>query len=68
MRETDDGLSIRPSALHGGVFDTYADHRLATAAAVLGLAVPGVGVGSRSYMTSVSRIGASRRPTSSTPT
>lgn len=44
VRETDDGLSIRPSRMHGGVFDTYQDHRLATAAAVLGLVVHGVGV------------------------
>ena len=42
--ETDDGLSIRPAPLHGGVFDTYDDHRLATAAAVLGLVVDGVEV------------------------
>lgn len=40
--ETEDGLRIRPRALRGGVFHTYEDHRLATAAAVLGLAVPGV--------------------------
>ncbi|MCM2421514.1 3-phosphoshikimate 1-carboxyvinyltransferase [Streptomyces sp. RKAG293] len=42
--ETGDGLRIRPRALRGGVFHTYEDHRLATAAAVLGLAVPGVQV------------------------
>jgi 3-phosphoshikimate 1-carboxyvinyltransferase len=40
--ETDDGLVIRPRKLHGGTFGTYDDHRLATAAAVLGLRVPGV--------------------------
>lgn len=40
--ETGDGLQINPRQLHGGVFDTYDDHRLATAAAVLGLAVPGI--------------------------
>jgi len=44
VRETDDGLSIRPARLHAAVFDTYADHRLATAAAVLGLVVAGVEV------------------------
>ncbi|WP_035845607.1 3-phosphoshikimate 1-carboxyvinyltransferase [Kitasatospora azatica] len=44
VSETEDGLRIRPRALHGGVFHTYEDHRLATAAAVLGLAVPGVQV------------------------
>ncbi|MDJ0343234.1 3-phosphoshikimate 1-carboxyvinyltransferase [Streptomyces sp. H10-C2] len=42
--ETEDGLRIRPRPLHGGVFHTYEDHRLATAAAVLGLAVAGVQV------------------------
>jgi 3-phosphoshikimate 1-carboxyvinyltransferase len=40
--ETADGLTIRPSRLHGGVFHTYRDHRMAHAAAVLGLVVPGV--------------------------
>ncbi|MFE0459072.1 3-phosphoshikimate 1-carboxyvinyltransferase [Kitasatospora sp. NPDC058965] len=44
VSETADGLRIRPRALHGGVFHTYEDHRLATAAAVLGLVVPGVEV------------------------
>ncbi len=44
VRETGDGLEIRPAPLRGGVFHTYDDHRLATAAAVLGLAVPGVEV------------------------
>ncbi|MFI0736956.1 3-phosphoshikimate 1-carboxyvinyltransferase [Streptomyces sp. NPDC021100] len=44
VTETADGLRIRPRPLHGGVFHTYEDHRLATAAAVLGLTVPGVEV------------------------
>ncbi|MEU1373307.1 3-phosphoshikimate 1-carboxyvinyltransferase [Streptomyces triculaminicus] len=44
VTETEDGLRIRPRALHGGVFHTYDDHRLATAAAVIGLAVDGVQV------------------------
>jgi 3-phosphoshikimate 1-carboxyvinyltransferase len=44
VRETADGLEIRPRTLHGGVFGTYEDHRLATAAAVLGLCVPGLEV------------------------
>lgn len=43
VTETADGLVIRPRPLHGGVFQTYDDHRMATAAAVIGLAVPGVG-------------------------
>ena len=42
VTETEDGLRIRPRPLHGAVFHTYEDHRLATAAAVLGLVVPGV--------------------------
>jgi 3-phosphoshikimate 1-carboxyvinyltransferase len=40
--ETDDGLRIVPKPLHGGLFHTYDDHRLAMAAAVLGLRVPGI--------------------------
>jgi 3-phosphoshikimate 1-carboxyvinyltransferase len=44
VRETADGLHIRPGRLHGGVFRTYDDHRLAQAAAVVGLVVPGVEV------------------------
>jgi 3-phosphoshikimate 1-carboxyvinyltransferase len=42
VTETDDGLVIKPRKLHGGTFATYDDHRVATAAAVLGLRVPGV--------------------------
>ncbi len=42
VRETEDGLEVRPLPLHGGVVSTYDDHRLATMAAVLGLCVPGV--------------------------
>ena len=42
--ETDDGLIIRPRPLHGGVFHSYDDHRMATAGAVIGLRVPGVEV------------------------
>ncbi|MEE4543218.1 3-phosphoshikimate 1-carboxyvinyltransferase [Streptomyces sp. V4-01] len=44
VTETGDGLRIRPRPLHGGVFHTYEDHRLATAAAVIGLVVDGVQV------------------------
>ncbi len=44
VTETGDGLAIRPRPLHGGVFHTYDDHRMATAGAVLGLAVPDVRV------------------------
>ncbi|CAM5465573.1 3-phosphoshikimate 1-carboxyvinyltransferase OS=Streptomyces alboniger OX=132473 GN=aroA PE=3 SV=1 [Streptomyces alboniger] len=42
VTETADGLHIRPRTLHGGVFHTYDDHRMATAGAVIGLAVEGV--------------------------
>ncbi|UGQ14363.1 3-phosphoshikimate 1-carboxyvinyltransferase [Yinghuangia sp. ASG 101] len=44
VTDTADGLEIRPRPLHGGVFHTYDDHRLATAGAVIGLVVPGVEV------------------------
>jgi len=44
VTETDDGLRIRPRPLHGGLFATYDDHRLATAGAVLGLVVDGIDV------------------------
>ena len=40
ISETADGLIIKPAPLHGGRFATYSDHRMAMAAAVLGLAVP----------------------------
>ena len=42
VRETEDGLHIRPGALSGGLFRTYADHRMVMAGAVLGLVVPGI--------------------------
>ena len=42
--ETRDGLVITPRPLHGDVFRTYADHRMATSAALLGLRVPGLQV------------------------
>ncbi|MDN3297976.1 3-phosphoshikimate 1-carboxyvinyltransferase [Streptomyces ficellus] len=42
VTETADGLHIRPRPLHKGVFHTYDDHRMATAGAVIGLAVEGV--------------------------
>lgn len=44
VTETEDGLRIRPRQLHGGVFHTYEDHRLATAGAVLGLVTKDVEV------------------------
>ena len=39
VTEHADGLSVRPSRLHGGTFHTYADHRMAHAAVVIGSAV-----------------------------
>lgn len=42
VTEREDGLSIRPASLHGGTFHTYADHRMAHAGVILGLAVDGV--------------------------
>ena len=42
--ETEDGLVIEPGPLHGGVVRTYNDHRMATAAAIIGLRVPGIQV------------------------
>ncbi|MGW6457514.1 3-phosphoshikimate 1-carboxyvinyltransferase [Streptomyces sp. NPDC055078] len=44
VTETADGLHIRPRPLHGGVFHTYDDHRMATAGSIIGLAVDGVGI------------------------
>lgn len=42
--EEADSLTIHPRALHGGVWHSYADHRMATAGAVLGLVVAGIEV------------------------
>lgn len=44
VEETEDGLIIRPRALHGGGWKAFADHRMATAGAILGLVVTGVEV------------------------
>ena len=44
VTETEDGLTIRPARLNGGRFRTYADHRMAHAGVILGLAVDGVAV------------------------
>lgn len=41
--ETDDGLIIKPTGtLHGGLWETYGDHRMATTGAIIGLRVPGI--------------------------
>lgn len=42
--ELPDGLRITPAPLHGGTWHSYADHRMATAGAILGLVVDGVEV------------------------
>lgn len=44
VTELDDGLEIVPAPLHGAPWRAYADHRMATAGAIVGLAVPGVEV------------------------
>jgi len=42
VTEHEDGLSLRPAPLRGGVFHTYADHRMAHAGVVIGSAVDDV--------------------------
>ncbi len=42
--EEQSALRIFPATLHGGIFHTYEDHRMATAGAILGLRVPGITV------------------------
>jgi 3-phosphoshikimate 1-carboxyvinyltransferase len=42
VTELADGLELRPAVLHGGLFRSYADHRMAHAAALVGAAVPDV--------------------------
>jgi 3-phosphoshikimate 1-carboxyvinyltransferase len=43
-RETPDGLEITATPLHPGTWQSYADHRMATAGAIVGLRVAGVEV------------------------
>jgi 3-phosphoshikimate 1-carboxyvinyltransferase len=43
-RETEDGLEILPSNLHGCSWQSYEDHRMATAGAIIGLRVAGIKV------------------------
>ncbi|ETA06741.1 3-phosphoshikimate 1-carboxyvinyltransferase [Gordonia alkanivorans CGMCC 6845] len=40
--QTEDGLRITGTSLHGGTWESYADHRMATAGAIIGLVTPGV--------------------------
>lgn len=42
VTEHPDGLSLRPAPLSGGLFHTYADHRMAHAGVLVGAAVDGV--------------------------
>ncbi len=42
VQEHHDGLTIVPAPMHGGEFKTYADHRMAHAAVIVGSAVEGV--------------------------
>jgi 3-phosphoshikimate 1-carboxyvinyltransferase len=42
--ETEDGLVVRPTPLHGALLSSYDDHRIAMAWAVLGLGVDGIQV------------------------
>lgn len=42
VSQTADGLLIEPAPLSAGTFHTYADHRMAHAGALVGLATPGV--------------------------
>jgi 3-phosphoshikimate 1-carboxyvinyltransferase len=44
VTELADGLSFGPATLHGGVFHTYADHRMAHAGVIVAAAVEGVEV------------------------
>lgn len=42
VTEHQDGLSFRPAPLHGGEFHTYADHRMAHAAVIVGAVIDDV--------------------------
>lgn len=44
VTELEDGLHIEPAPLHGGVWLSYEDHRMATSGAIIGLVVPNVEV------------------------
>ena len=44
VTELEDGLHIEPAELHGGVWLSYEDHRMATSGAIIGLVVSGVEV------------------------
>ena len=42
VEESEDALTIRPGELHGATWQCYEDHRMATAGALVGLAVDGI--------------------------
>ncbi|ARJ05626.1 3-phosphoshikimate 1-carboxyvinyltransferase 1 [Cnuibacter physcomitrellae] len=42
--ELPDGIRITPRPMHGGVWHSYDDHRMATAGAIIGLAIPDVDI------------------------
>lgn len=42
--ELADGIAIHPAPLHGGLWHAYADHRMATTGALIGLAIEGMTV------------------------
>lgn len=44
VQEEESALHFEPATLHAGTFHTYEDHRLATAAAVIGLRIDGIDV------------------------
>lgn len=44
VTELDDGLAIDPKPLNGGVWHSYEDHRMATAGAIIGLAIDDIDI------------------------
>ena len=44
VEETPDGVRVRPRPLHGAVVQTYGDHRIAMAFALVGLRVDGIAI------------------------
>lgn len=44
VTKLEDGLHIEPATLHGGLWLSYEDHRMATSGAIIGLVVPGVDI------------------------
>lgn len=43
-KELEDGIAVLPATLTGGTWSAYADHRMATTGALIGLRVPGISV------------------------